>query len=65
MPIGLTDERRNLAEIANDFLAKRGALAVARGMLDADQEAEPPFWDELVSLGWLGLHLPEDLGGSG
>ena len=65
MPIGLTDERRNLAEIANDFLAKRGALDVARGMLDADQEAEPPFWDELVSLGWLGLHLPEDLGGSG
>ena len=25
----------------------------------------PTFWDELVELGWLGLHLPEDDGGSG
>jgi alkylation response protein AidB-like acyl-CoA dehydrogenase len=25
----------------------------------------PPFWSQLVDLGWLGLHLPEDAGGSG
>ncbi len=25
----------------------------------------PPFWDDLASLGWLGLHLPEAVGGSG
>ncbi len=25
----------------------------------------PPFWGELAELGWLGLHLPEDVGGSG
>ena len=25
----------------------------------------PPFWDDLVALGWLGLHLPEARGGSG
>src|SRR5262245_40187118 len=25
----------------------------------------PPFWTQLAELGWLGLHLPEDVGGSG
>ena len=28
-------------------------------------ETLPPFWDDLAALGWLGLHLPEDVGGSG
>ena len=27
--------------------------------------ALPPFWDDLVGLGWLGLHVPEEHGGSG
>ena len=25
----------------------------------------PPFWDDLAELGWLGLHIPEEYGGSG
>ena len=25
----------------------------------------PPFWGDLAALGWLGLHLPEDVGGLG
>src|SRR4051812_36932707 len=25
----------------------------------------PPFWDDIATVGWLGLHLPEDVGGSG
>jgi alkylation response protein AidB-like acyl-CoA dehydrogenase len=65
MPIALTDEHRQLAQIADDFLANRGALAASRALLDATSEPLPPFWDELVSIGWLGLHLPEQYGGSG
>ena len=34
-------------------------------MLDAPDEKLPAFWDDLVGLGWLGLHLPESVGGSG
>ena len=65
MPIALTDERRQLADVASAFLADRHALAAARDLLEAEVESLPPFWDELVSMGWLGLHLPEDVGGSG
>ena len=65
MPIALTDERRELASIARSFLQDRDAIGAARALLDATSETLPSFWDELVSLGWLGLHLPEEYGGSG
>jgi alkylation response protein AidB-like acyl-CoA dehydrogenase len=65
MPIALSEELRELAEVTTGFLTRRGALAASRALLDAKTEDLPPFWDELVSMGWLGLHLPEQYGGSG
>jgi alkylation response protein AidB-like acyl-CoA dehydrogenase len=65
MPIALTDDHHELATVAHAFLADRGALGGARALLDAEHEPLPPFWDEVVSMGWLGLHLPEEFGGSG
>ena len=65
MPIALTDDHQELAAVAAAFLTDRGARDAARGLLDATDERLPPFWDELVSMGWLGLHLPEEFGGSG
>jgi len=65
MPIALSDELRELASVAVAFLTDRGALAESRSLLDASDEPLPKFWDELVSMGWLGLHLPESVGGSG
>lgn len=65
MPIALTDDHRELAAVATGFLSNRDATGAARALLDADVEPLPPFWDELVSMGWLGLHLPEQFDGSG
>ncbi len=65
MSIAITDDHRALAETASSFLAKREARAEARALLEAPEEGRPALWDELVSLGWLGLHLPEEYGGSG
>ena len=65
MPIALSDDHRELADVAAAFLTDRGGLAASRGLLDSVAEPLPVFWDELVSMGWLGLHLPEDVGGSG
>jgi alkylation response protein AidB-like acyl-CoA dehydrogenase len=38
---------------------------MARSLLDAPTEELPSFWPALASLGWLGLHLSEEYGGSG
>ncbi|HEX5588339.1 MAG TPA: acyl-CoA dehydrogenase [Acidimicrobiia bacterium] len=65
MSIAITDTHRELADVARSFLDANKARAAARDLLESPDEARPPFWDELAALGWLGLHLPEQHGGSG
>jgi alkylation response protein AidB-like acyl-CoA dehydrogenase len=65
MGIALTDDHRELAEVARAFLTSQKARWAARSLLDAAEEARPPFWHNLVELGWLGLHIDEEYGGSG
>ena len=62
MSIALTEDHRALGQTASDFLTRRDARGTARALLLAQIEGLPPFWDDLVALGWLGLHLPEARG---
>jgi len=63
--IALTDDHRELAQVARSFLTSQKARWAARSLLDAPDEARPGFWQNLVELGWLGLHIDEEHGGSG
>ena len=65
MSIAITEDHRLLAATAADLLAKHDALSSARALLDGADETLPAFWDDLAALGWLGLHVPEEHGGSG
>jgi alkylation response protein AidB-like acyl-CoA dehydrogenase len=65
MSIAISDEHRALAHSVADFLTNHQSRAAARGLLDAEADARPPFWAELGGLGLLGLHVPEEHGGSG
>ena len=65
MSIAITEDHRALAETAAEFLAKRRSREAARTLLTAPSEALPELWPELRQLGWLGLHLPDEYGGSG
>ena len=66
MSIAITEDHRALADTASDFLRKRDARGAARALLEADRRSRrPTFWDDLAELGWLGLHVPEEHGGSG
>lgn len=65
MGIALTDDHRELAEVARAFLTSQKARWAARSLLDAPDEGRPPFWQDLVEVGWLGLHIDEEHGGSG
>ena len=65
MSIAITEDHRQLAETVRGFVDKRDARGAARSLLEAPAESLPAFWGELAELGWLGLHLPEDVGGSG
>ncbi|SPM37777.1 putative acyl-CoA dehydrogenase [Mycobacterium rhizamassiliense] len=65
MGIALTDDHRELAEVARAFLTSQKARAAARSLLDSPEEGRPTFWPDIVELGWLGLHVDEEHGGSG
>src|SRR5580692_3584810 len=65
MSIAISEEHRALAQTVAGFLADHQSRAAARSLLTAEAETLPAFWGELGSLGLLGLHVPEDLGGSG
>ncbi|MDP1805992.1 MAG: acyl-CoA dehydrogenase family protein, partial [Acidimicrobiales bacterium] len=65
MSIAITEDHQALAETASELLQKRDARGAARALLEAPTEALPALWDDVANLGWLGLHLPEEHGGSG
>lgn len=65
MTLGITEEHRTLSETVRSFGKRQDILRVARDQLDAPEESLPSFWSELAELGWLGLHLSEEVGGQG
>ena len=65
MPIAITDEHQELASTVRGVLTSHKALQAARALLEADEEGLPTYWNEMAELGWLGVHLPEQFGGSG
>jgi 3-oxochol-4-en-24-oyl-CoA dehydrogenase len=65
MSIAISEEHRALAQSVADFLTHHQSRAAARNLLTAEADTLPAFWAELGSLGVLGLHVPEELGGSG
>ena len=65
MSIALTDDHVELASVVREFAVDRKVRAQARDRLDAPEEARPTFWAEIAELGWLGLHVAEEYGGSG
>jgi 3-oxochol-4-en-24-oyl-CoA dehydrogenase len=65
LSIAINQEHQELQRVARSFLAARGARAASRLLLDAPADALPDFWQELVALGWTGVHLSEEHGGAG
>ena len=65
MPIGVSEEHLALHDAVRGWLERHCAPDVPRALLDADTEALPPFWSDLGTQGWLGLHIDEAHGGSG
>ncbi|WP_066372896.1 acyl-CoA dehydrogenase [Herbidospora mongoliensis] len=61
MAIGLSEEHEALRESVTGWAGRFITSQVVR----AESDERPPFWSGLADQGLLGLHLPEDVGGSG
>src|SRR3954453_2062078 len=65
VPIAITDDHRALADSVSQLLRRRDARADARGLLEAPTDKPPSAWPDFAAMGLLGLHVPEEYGGSG
>ncbi|TMR95012.1 acyl-CoA dehydrogenase [Nonomuraea basaltis] len=61
MAIGLSEEHEALRESVSGWAERN----IPSELLRADVGGRPPFWPGLAEQGLLGLHLPEESGGSG
>ncbi|UYP18831.1 acyl-CoA dehydrogenase [Rhodococcus sp. Z13] len=63
MPLALTDDHHAVSDAVRSFLTGHDAGTLARQLLDDPTADLGQLWKQLGELGWLGLHLPADLGG--
>jgi alkylation response protein AidB-like acyl-CoA dehydrogenase len=63
--LAITDEHNDLADSASGLLKRLGSRAAARASLDGGSSHPAEFWTAAAGLGWQGLAIPEEFGGSG
>ncbi|MCA0873353.1 acyl-CoA/acyl-ACP dehydrogenase [Seohaeicola saemankumensis] len=59
-----SEEEVMLADAARGFLDGAAPVAHLRGLRDAGKTHDPSLWKEMADMGWAGILVPEDAGGS-
>ena len=65
MDVLLNEEEEMVKNAAREFLEGECPPSLARAMEKDDLGYPPELWRQMAQLGWLGLALPESLGGQG
>ncbi len=65
MNLDLSEEQLMLRESARDFLTAQMPKKLVRQLEDSEAGYSPELWRQIAALGWTGLVLPEEYGGSG
>lgn len=65
MDFQLNDEQKMLVETSRDFFKRNLPASKLRELGEGTLRFERKLWQELAELGWLGLTVPEELGGLG
>ncbi|TPG29614.1 acyl-CoA dehydrogenase [Mycolicibacterium hodleri] len=63
--LAITDEHRELAAAANGQLSRLSSRAAARATLGGEGNHPENVWSAAVAVGWPGLAIAEEYGGSG
>ena len=65
MHFELSQDQKMLVDTAASFARKSSPVARARRLRGDPRGFEPAVWKQMAELGWLGLCLPEEVGGFG
>ena len=63
--IRFSDEQSMLLDSAVSFCREKSPVSKVRQLLNSDEGFDAAVWQDMVSLGWTGIAVPEHLGGSG
>ncbi len=65
--VGITfsEEQAQLLEIAESFSRDKAPIATVRNLIESETGFDNDVWIEMANLGWLGIAIPEEFGGSG
>jgi alkylation response protein AidB-like acyl-CoA dehydrogenase len=64
MDFGFSEEQEMLRQSARQFLETECAMTYVRKMMEDDRGYAEDQWKKMAELGWLGLIIPEEFGGS-
>ena len=65
MDFGLNEDQETLAKYARDFLTNECPSSFVRQMIEHPTAHDETFYKKMAELGWMGIAIPEDLGGGG
>jgi alkylation response protein AidB-like acyl-CoA dehydrogenase len=65
MTLDFSPEQQRLRDAARRLLTDRCTPAAVRKVLEGDDRYDRGLWRELAELGYLGIAIPEEFGGSG
>lgn len=65
MEFGLTQEQEMIRNQAAEFLKNECPTAFVRELIRSKQGHSDELWGKMSAMGWMGLILPEEYGGSG
>lgn len=65
LTINFTDEQSMLLDTAVEFFRDNAPVEYVRNQLATETGFDEGIWAQMAELGWLGLAVPEEFGGSG
>ena len=65
MDLALTESQEMLRTTARNFMEREAPVDVVVGLQKAESSLDPGLWAKAARLGWLGMVVPEQYGGSG
>lgn len=65
MAIAFSEEQAMVLDSAKDFCSSKSDITKVRSLLDSKTGFTEQVWTEMAELGWAGIAIPEQYGGSG
>ncbi len=65
LDLGLTESEEMLRKTALDFMRREAPKDVIQTLQETDTGCSDQLWQKIVDVGWTGIVIPEEYGGSG